>query len=297
MRRVFIGHPTRRVLIWRPYRKQHTEARPLKAMILAAGLGQRMRPLTDHTPKPLLPVADKPLILYHIEKLRALGITELVINIAYLGDKIRQYLGDGSRLGVSIHYSEEVEPLETAGAIHQALDPLGAEPFLLINGDVWSDYSLLSLSEKKLPAELLGHLLLVPNPGYREAGDFTLQAGVVRPRKASDTGYTFSGMLLGHLLLVPNPGYREAGDFTLQAGVVRPRKASDTGYTFSGVSLIRPELVADYPRCRQRFALREVFDWAIAQGSLSGEVYRGRWWDVGTPERLAALDTQLRSQP
>jgi len=256
MRRVFIGHPTRRVLIWRPYRKQHTEARPLKAMILAAGLGQRMRPLTDHTPKPLLPVADKPLILYHIEKLRALGITELVINIAYLGDKIRQYLGDGSRLGVSIHYSEEVEPLETAGAIHQALDPLGAEPFLLINGDVWSDYSLLSLSEKKLPAELLGHLLLVPNPGYREAGDFTLQAGVVRPRKASDTGYTFSG-----------------------------------------VSLIRPELVADYPRCRQRFALREVFDWAIAQGSLSGEVYRGRWWDVGTPERLAALDTQLRSQP
>lgn len=224
-------------------------------MILAAGLGQRMRPLTDHTPKPLLPVADKALILYHIEKLRALGVTELVINIAYLGHKIRQSLGDGSNFGVSIHYSEEAQPLETAGAILQALDALGNEPFLLINGDVWSDYSLASLHEHSL-----------------------------------------QGGSLGHLLMVPNPEYREAGDFALREGLVRQREADEPGYTFSGISLIRPQLVADYPHGRQRFALREVFDWAIGQGRLTGEVYGGRWWDVGTPERLAALDTQLRAR-
>jgi len=222
-------------------------------MILAAGLGQRMRPLTDHTPKPLLPVAGKPLIVYHIEKLRALGVTELVINIAYLGHKIREYLDDGSLLGVSIHYSEELEPLETAGAINQALPKLGEEPFLLINGDVWSDYSLLSLSLQVLAPDCLGRLLLVPNPGYREAGDFTLREGLICQREIGETGYTFSG-----------------------------------------ISLIRPALVADYPHCRERFALREVFDWAISQGRLGGELYDGRWWDVGTPERLAALDAQLR---
>jgi len=223
-------------------------------MILAAGLGQRMRPLTDHTPKPMLPVADKPLILYHIERLRTLGVKELVINIAHLGHKIRQYLGDGSQLGVSIYYSEEAEPLETAGAIHQALNQLGAEPFLLINGDVWSDYSLLPLRNEQLPVDVLGQLLLVPNPEYREAGDFSLRDGVVCQREANEAGYTFSG-----------------------------------------ISLMRPQLIADYPHCRSRFALREVFDWAIAQGRLRGEVYSGRWWDVGTPERLAALDAQLRT--
>lgn len=222
-------------------------------MILAAGLGQRMRPLTDHTPKPLLLVADKPLIVYHIEKLRELGVTELVINIAYLGHKIREYLGDGSSLGVSIYYSEEVEPLETAGAINQALAHLGAEPFLLINADVWSDYSLRSLF-----------------------------------------GLTLAPDCLGQLLFVANPEYRETGDFTLRSGIVAEREEGERGYTFSGISLIRPELVADYPRCRERFALREVFDWAIAQGRLGGELYEGCWWDVGTPERLAALDTQLR---
>lgn len=144
----------------------------MKAMILAAGKGERMRPLTLHTPKPLLPVAGKPLIEYHIERLVAAGCRELVINHAWLGEQIEQALGDGSRWGVSIQYSAETEPLETGGGIRRALPLLGDEPFILVNGDVWTDYDF-----SVLPRQLdgLAHLVLVNNPEHHPQGDFLLQ--------------------------------------------------------------------------------------------------------------------------
>lgn len=144
----------------------------MKAMILAAGKGERMRPLTLHTPKPLLPVAGKPLIEYHIERLVAAGCRELVINHAWLGEQIEQALGDGSRWGVFIQYSAETEPLETGGGIRRALPLLGDEPFILVNGDVWTDYDF-----SVLPRQLdgLAHLVLVNNPEHHPQGDFLLQ--------------------------------------------------------------------------------------------------------------------------
>lgn len=161
----------------------------MKAMILAAGRGERMRPLTDLLPKPLLAVGGKPLIVHHIEKLKAAGVTELVINHAWLGHKLVETLGDGSALGVTIHWSSEESALETAGGIIQALPLLGDEPFLVINGDTWLDLDYRSLVEQPL-GEHLAHLWLVPNPPQHPAGDFALQAG-----KVVDTpAFTFSGV-------------------------------------------------------------------------------------------------------
>ncbi|WP_421233574.1 N-acetylmuramate alpha-1-phosphate uridylyltransferase MurU [Aeromonas jandaei] len=161
----------------------------MKAMILAAGRGERMRPLTDLLPKPLLAVGGKPLIVHHIEKLKAAGVTELVINHAWLGHKLVETLGDGSALGVTIRWSAEESALETAGGIIQALPLLGDEPFLVINGDTWLDLDYRSLVEQPL-GEHLAHLWLVPNPPQHPAGDFALQDG-----KVVDTpAFTFSGV-------------------------------------------------------------------------------------------------------
>ncbi|MCF5862842.1 nucleotidyltransferase family protein [Aeromonas veronii] len=161
----------------------------MKAMILAAGRGERMRPLTDLLPKPLLAVGGKPLIVHHIEKLKAAGVTELVINHAWLGHKLVESLGDGSALGVTIHWSVEESALETAGGIIQALPLLGDEPFLVINGDTWLDLDYRSLVEQPL-GENQAHLWLAPNPPQHPAGDFALQAG-----KVVDTpAFTFSGV-------------------------------------------------------------------------------------------------------
>ncbi len=167
----------------------------MKAMILAAGRGERMRPLTDHLPKPLLTVAGKPLIVHHLEKLASIGIREVVINIAYLGHKIREALGDGSRWGLAIQYSEEVEPLETAGALLQALPLLGDEPFLLINGDVWTDIDFSELT--MLPLKGLAYLLFVHNPDHNLSGDYRLDDGYVcKKMNDGNDAYTFSGMAL-----------------------------------------------------------------------------------------------------
>ncbi|MCA1805818.1 MAG: nucleotidyltransferase family protein [Xanthomonadaceae bacterium] len=164
----------------------------MKAMILAAGRGERMRPLTDHTPKPLLEVAGKPLIHYHIEALRQAGVQELVINIAHLGERIRACLGDGVELGVRIQYSQEPEgALETGGGIHQALPLLGEKPFLVINGDVWTDYPFAALLQRGL-GEDLAHLVLVPNPAQHPEGDFCLHEG--RLRETGEPRLTFSGI-------------------------------------------------------------------------------------------------------
>ncbi|MDX7842609.1 N-acetylmuramate alpha-1-phosphate uridylyltransferase MurU [Aeromonas caviae] len=165
----------------------------MKAMILAAGRGERMRPLTDLLPKPLLAAGGKPLIVHHIEKLAAAGVTQLVINHAWLGHKLVAALGDGSALGVSIHWSAEESALETAGGIVQALPLLGSEPFLVINGDTWLDLDYRALVSQPL-GEDLAHLWLVPNPPQHPQGDFSLQAGRVLDTPA----LTFSGVGLYH---------------------------------------------------------------------------------------------------
>lgn len=161
----------------------------MKAMILAAGRGERMRPLTDLLPKPLLAVGGKPLIVHHIEKLKVAGVTELVINHAWLGHKLVESLGDGSALGVTIHWSAEESALETAGGIVQALPLLGSKPFLVINGDTWLDLDYHTLVSQPLGDDL-AHLWLVPNPPQHPSGDFALQGGRVMDTPA----FTFSGV-------------------------------------------------------------------------------------------------------
>lgn len=162
-----------------------------KAMILAAGLGERMRPLTNHTPKPLLEVAGKPLIVYHLEKLAKAGFEEVIINIAHLGSMIPEALGDGARWGIKITYSDEQEEgaLESAGGIVKALPLLGDAPFLVVNGDVWCDYAFDADFDLKGD---LAHLILVDNPDHNAKGDFALKGG--RVLNDGDVKYTFSGI-------------------------------------------------------------------------------------------------------
>ncbi len=163
----------------------------MKAMILAAGKGERLRPLTLHTPKPLVPVAGVPLIEYHLRALAAAGITEVVINHAWLGQQIEDHLGDGARFGVHIRYSAENEPLETGGGIFRALPLLGSEPFVLVNGDIWTDYRFTAL-----PSSLAGlaHLVLVDNPAHHPEGDFVLQHGQVFGSNPGLPSLTYSGL-------------------------------------------------------------------------------------------------------
>ena len=223
--------------------------KPTHAMILAAGRGERMRPLTDHTPKPLLEVANKPLIQYHIEALERAGIRELVINHAHLGEQIVDVVGDGRRFGVSITYSPEPEgALETGGGIHNALPLLGDGPFLVVNGDIWTDYDF---SHIRCPEDKLAHLLLVANPEHNPEGDFALHKGEVS-----------------------NQG--------------------DQRYTFSGVGIYHTELFADCSK--GAFPLAPLLREAADAGKVSGELYRGVWEDVGTPQRLQDLDSWLRGR-
>jgi len=226
----------------------------LKALILAAGKGERMRPLTERTPKPLLKVGGKPLIVHTIERLRASGITDFLVNLAYLGEQISDYLGDGAGLGVSIEYSYEPYPLEVGGAIARALGYLGDEPFIMANADVWSDYNFQTLIEKPLRPQELARLLMVQNPDFHQKGDFVL---------------TESGRL------------NRAGE------------GSPDTCTYSGMALMNPALIAEYPLQREKFALLEVLHHAIDRGALGGEFYSGEWQDIGTPERLSRLNEQL----
>lgn len=147
----------------------------MKAMILAAGLGARLRPLTNSIPKPMLKVAGKPLLEYHLERLSDAGITEIVINISWLADQIEDYFSDGSDFGVNINWSHEDIPLETGGGIFNALPVLGSAPFLLISGDVWTDFPIETLLIKPIESKNLAHLVLVDNPEHNLMGDFSLE--------------------------------------------------------------------------------------------------------------------------
>lgn len=228
----------------------------MKAMILAAGRGNRMRPLTDCVPKPLLEAGGRPLIQYHLERLAAADIRDIVINHAHLGEQIEAALGDGSRFGVRIRYSPEQTALETGGGIFKALPLLGPDPFLVINGDIWSDIDPIGL---QLTGSDLAQLVLVDNPPHHPSGDFTLRDGRVRAE----------------------------GDQTEGGQVDGERRL-----TFSGVGVYSPSLFAG---CRPvAFALAPLLRDAMAQGRVGGAHHRGHWLDIGTPERLAELDRLLR---
>lgn len=220
----------------------------MKAMVLAAGRGERMRPLTDAQPKPLLHVAGKRLIEYHLERLAAGGFREVVINTAWHGDQVEAALGAGTRFGLSITYSHErPEALETGGGIFNALPLLGSAPFLIVNGDVWTDIDFGAL-RRPPPANSLAHLVLVPNPPQHARGDFLLEQGMI----------------------ADGEGARR---------------------TYSGVGIYSPEMFAG---CTPgKFPLLPLLRQAIAARRLTGELHSGRWYDIGTVERLNILDKEL----
>jgi MurNAc alpha-1-phosphate uridylyltransferase len=231
----------------------------MMAMILAAGRGERMRPLTDHTPKPLLQAGGKALIAWHIENLVRAGIHELVINHAHLGAQIETALGDGSRFGAHIQYSSEGKALETAGGIAYALPLLGDQPFAVINGDIYCDYDFANLQVRADALKGNGdaaHLVLVSNPPQHPNGDFGLADS-----RVSDP----------------------------QSSVLSPRSST---LTFSGIGIYRPQLFADIPR-GSIAPLAPLLRTQIALGKVSGEHHQGLWVDVGTVQRLAELDRQL----
>ncbi|MGV8944398.1 N-acetylmuramate alpha-1-phosphate uridylyltransferase MurU [Thermomonas sp.] len=234
----------------------------MKALIFAAGLGERMRPLTDSTPKPLLSVGGKRLIEWHLEKLAAIGVGEVVVNTSWLADQFPPSLGDGSRWGLQIQYAYEgVTPLETGGGMGNALQWLGDAPFIAVNGDIWCDADFAAL-----PREPAGdvHLLLVDNPAHNPRGDFALGTD-------------------GH---VHSDGAERL--------------------TFAGIGVYRPSLFADWRTVigevagteltPPRFKLAPLLRAAMGRGAVTGMHHRGRWTDVGTPERLQVLDETLRSE-
>lgn len=230
----------------------------MRAMILAAGRGERMRPLTDHTPKPLLAVGGKPLIVWHIEKLAAAGIHDIVINHAWLGEQFPAQLGDGSHWDVRLHYSAETSALETAGGIRQALPLLGTDPFLVLNGDVWTDWQPTAA------------------PAIAE--------------RLHNTGS------LAWLCLVNNPLHHPQGDFHLTTDQSVQAEGPDARLTFSGIGVYAPSLFAGLP-LGQPSKLAPLLRAAMHKKQVIGTHLQGMWEDIGTPERLAALDQQLRSRP
>jgi MurNAc alpha-1-phosphate uridylyltransferase len=228
----------------------------MTAMILAAGRGERMRPLTDHTPKPLLVVGGKPLIVWHIERLHAAGYSRIVINHAHLGQQIEATLGDGAAFGVSIEYSREISALETAGGIATALPLIEGDVFTVVNGDIYCEFDFGRLAE----------------PLARLA----------------------AGQDQAHLVLVDNPPHNANGDFVLDAGRVKDDEAASR-LTFSGIGVYHRALFAD-TAAGVKAPLAPLLRQAIEDGRASGEHYGGRWEDVGTPARLAALDEELRQR-
>lgn len=222
----------------------------MRAMILAAGRGDRMRPLTDTCPKPLLPVGGKPLIVWHLENLQRAGIEQVVINTSHLSEHLHQALGDGSQFGLQIRFSDEQpRALETLGGILRALPLLGKEPFILINGDVWTDFPVLELRQLEVPQ--------------------------------------------AHLLLTENPEHHPQGDFALHDGQVRYPQTDDATLTYSGIGVYHPEFFAGQSDINEPLPLGPLLFAKADQGAVTGQKMTHQWIDVGTPERLAALDQVL----
>jgi len=220
----------------------------MKAMVLAAGRGERLRPLTDQTPKPLLEVRGKPLIAWHLEAIARAGIREVVINLAWLGEQIEVVIGTGARFGLIVHYSHEPKgALETGGGIFRALPLLGNGPFLLVNGDTYTDIDFARLVDGGLARSALARLVMVPNPPQHPRGDFALVDGELLPEGA-------------------------------------PR------YTYSGIGLCSPAL---FEGCKDgRFPLLPLLQKAMRARALRGELHEGAWTDVGTVDRLEALNAK-----
>jgi len=213
-------------------------------MILAAGRGERMRPLTDHTPKPLLQAGGRALIEYPIEALRSAGITELVINHAWLGEQLEAYLGDGSRWGVHIRYSPEPPgALETGGGIRNALPLLGEKPFLVVNGDVWTDYPY---AYRQLGSARLAHLVLVDNPLHNPAGDFCLQDGEVSEERGRRL--TYSGLGWFHPALFEGTADGPFPLAPLLRAAMRAGRVSGEHYSGEWVDIGTPERLAELDR-------------------------------------------------
>ena len=222
-----------------------------RAMILAAGRGLRMRPLTDKLPKPLMKVNSKPLIFYHIESLVSSGVKEIIINISYLGDMIKNQLGNGEDWGIDIYYSDESDgPLETAGGIYNALPLLGEDPFLVINSDVWTDYDFSNLLNYSLN-DNLAHLVLTSNPEHNLEGDFILNSQNLLSHSGEGQRFTFSGLSLISAKLFENNDFMNNKD--------------------------------------KKKSLAPLLKHAMDNGKISGELYFGDWADVGSVSRLQEL--------
>lgn len=233
-------------------------------MILAAGKGERMKPLTDTSPKPLLQAGGKMLIEHHLQKLAQAGFTDVIINHAYLGHMIEAALQDGSRYGICIHYSPEHRVLETAGGIANALplltDSSQTQPFAVINADIFCDMDFFALQP------ILQQMQL-------------------------NSGHT-----LAHLILIDNPHHHPEGDFFLDENTGKLAGSATTGcqkLTFSGIGVYHPALFENVPS-DQPVKLAPLLRQAIAAGKVTGSHYAGTWMDIGTPERLQQLDNLLR---
>ena len=228
------------------------------AMILAAGRGERMRPLTDETPKPLLRVGGRPLLAWQIEALARAGFVDLAINVSHRADAIVDALGDGASMGVRIRYSREAEPLETAGGVATAIELLAPGPALIVSGDIFTRFDYATL----------------------------------RPRLAAMRDPGAAARV--HLVMVPNPPYHPGGDFALRGD--RVAESADGRLTFGNIGLYDTALFRGLPRGVKLRMLPLYQEW-IARGIVSGERYDGPWANVGTPADLAALDASLRSPP
>ena len=228
-----------------------------QAMILAAGKGTRLRPLTLETPKPVVEVGGQPLIVWHIKALQAAGITDITINASWLADKLMQTLGDGAEYGVTLHWSiEGDEPLETAGGIFNALQnhKLRDEPFILVNSDIWTTYDFAPLRDYPLGADQRAHLLLIDNPEHNNGGDFAINNGLASEQPIADADK----------------------------------------YTFAGISVISPRLV-DGLVTGQPAALAPLLKQAMLKFQITAEVIKDNWIDVGTPERLTQINDYIEN--
>ncbi|WP_133104444.1 N-acetylmuramate alpha-1-phosphate uridylyltransferase MurU [Psychrobacter sp. S4(2024)] len=229
-----------------------------QAMILAAGKGTRLRPLTLETPKPLVEVGGQSLIIWHIKALQAAGITDITINASWLADKLMDTLGDGTQFGVQLHWSLEAdEPLETAGGIFKALQTgkLKNEPFILVNSDVWTTFDFSQLVTYELSADQRAHLLLIDNPEHNEGGDFAINNGLASEKAIGDADK----------------------------------------YTFAGISVVSPQLV-DGLVSGQSAALGPLLRQAMIKFQVTAEIMHDNWIDVGTPERLEQVNTFIENK-